>query len=112
MSKEKFAKKDIYSVDASELVGNLTHVYTPKTVSEICNIVKTNQKITIRGAGTGLVGGSVPQGDVILSMIKMNKIINFDEKGKIVEVESGVILDELNDFLLPIETIIHSNHIS
>ncbi len=88
-----------YLFDASNVLGNAKNVFKPKTIEEIKNIVKNNESICIRGGGTGLAGGAVPNGDVVLDISKLNHIGSFDEKRKIIEVEAGVILDDLQDFL-------------
>lgn len=45
-----------------------------------------------RGAGTGLSGGAVPiQGGVVLSIEKMNRILEIDEENMMVVTEPGVI---------------------
>jgi len=56
-----------------------------------CN--KERLAIVPQAGNTDLVGGSVPLHDeIILSVNKMNKIIDFDESIGIVRCESGVIL--------------------
>ena len=59
----------------------------------------TSPKITIRGGGTGLSGGAVPNGDIVLDTSKLKKIGKLDQQRKTVEVEAGVILDDLEAFL-------------
>ena len=48
-----------------------------------------------------MAGGAVPLHgqDVVLDLSKLTKIISFDRERKSVEVEAGIILDELNEFL-------------
>jgi len=60
------------------------------------------RRIVIRGGGTGLAGGCVPQNglDVVLDLSKMDRIGGFSEERKTVEVEAGVILDELQGYLI------------
>ena len=77
---------------------------TPQTTEEVAAILKhcNDNKIAIvpQGGNTGLVGGSQPIFDeVILSMKKMDKIIGFDESYGIVTAESGVILENLQNYL-------------
>lgn len=88
-----------YETDASQIIGNAAEVVFPKTIQEICEVVKKYENITARGAGTGLAGGAVPNNGVVLDLSKMNKILNFYKSRKSVEVEAGVILGELNDLL-------------
>jgi glycolate oxidase len=64
---------------------------------EISNIMKYayDQQIpvTVRGAGTGLVGACVPIfGGILLDTSKMNKIIELDKTNLTLRVEPGVLL--------------------
>ena len=52
--------------------------------------------VTVRGAGTGQVGGSVPiQGGIVLSLKNMNQILNVDEANKTATVQAGVLLQDI-----------------
>lgn len=88
-----------YETDASQLVGKATKVIQPKNIIELKNAVRENPKICIRGGGSGLAGGAVPQDEVVLDLSKLDKIENLDTSRKTVEVEAGVILDDLNNYL-------------
>ena len=88
-----------YETDASQIKGKATDVILPKTITEIQNIVKQENNITPRGGGTGLVGGAVPQDGIVVDLSKLNKIIKFDAQRKTIEVQTGIILGELNGFL-------------
>ena len=94
-------KKEIlaYNFDASQEEGSLKNVFFPKTIEEVQQIVRKEKNIAIRGGGTGLAGGSVPQGDVVLDLSKLNKIYELDKEKNSVVVEAGVILDELQNYL-------------
>jgi glycolate oxidase len=91
----------IYESDASRLKGKALSVVHPKNVAEVRGAVANSNRIVVRGAGTGLAGGAVPQNglDVVLDMSKMDGIHGFDEERKTVEVEAGVVLDELQGYL-------------
>lgn len=88
-----------YETDASEIKGNSTEIIIPTTITELQLSVIKYPKITIRGAGTGLVGGSVPQNDIVIDLSKFNKIGEFNRIRRTIEVEAGVVLDDLNEFL-------------
>ncbi len=63
-------------------------------IMKICN--RHHIPVTVRGAGTGLAGGCVPvAGGVVLSTIKMKKIISYDFENFLVTVEPGVLLNDL-----------------
>jgi len=97
-------KKDlmkIYETDASQFKGKAKDVVHPKTIMEVRNIVAQAKRIVPRGAGTGLAGGCVPQNglDIVLDLSKLGWIGSFDKERKTIEVEAGVILDELQAYL-------------
>ena len=71
-------------------------VLKPITPNEISSILKVCNKellpVTPRGAGTGLSGAALPIfGGVLLSVERMNKIIEIDERNLQATVEPGVI---------------------
>ena len=68
-----------------------------KDVSAICKICnELNQKITIHGGLTNLVGSTVSkQEDIIVSLEKLDKIIEIDEISRTISVEAGVILESI-----------------
>jgi glycolate oxidase len=77
-------------------------VVKPKTAQEIAEIVKLANRelipITPRAAGSGLSGGAVPVfGGIVLSVERMNQIIEVDEDNMMVVVEPGVITNEINN---------------
>ena len=52
--------------------------------------------VTPRGSGTGLCGGAVAiNGGILLSLSRMNKILELDEENLTVTIEPGVLLMEL-----------------
>jgi len=90
-------------------------VVFPRNSNDVSNIVKlcndNNIAIVPQGGNTGLVGGSIGSNDneLIISLSKMNKIIEFDEVSGTVICEAGVILESLNtyandrNFLVPFD---------
>ena len=89
-----------YNTDASRLVGKVEKVAFPKKIEQVQEIVKTSKlDIVPRGAGTGLVGGCIPNNSLILDMGKMNGILDFNPVKRTVRVEAGVTLKELNEKL-------------
>ncbi len=76
-------------------------VVTAESVQQVSEIMKLAQKekfpVTPRGAGQGLSGGSVPiVGGLVLSLEKMDKILEIDEENFFVTVEPGVITGNLH----------------
>ncbi|MCD6578070.1 FAD-binding oxidoreductase, partial [bacterium] len=99
--------KIVYSYDSS--VVNIKRIYPNKIVfaenkNELVKIVKNANRcdmpLYIRGAGTSVAGSSVPfESGSVISLEKMNGIIDLDEQGKMVTVEPGVTVISLNNFL-------------
>jgi glycolate oxidase len=77
-------------------------VIKPSNAGEISAILKICNKnkipVTPRGAGTGLSGGALSHlGGVLLSIERLNKIIQIDERNLQVITESGVITEVLQN---------------
>jgi len=74
-----------------------------KQISDILKLANKNKiPVTPRGSGTSLSAGSLtPYGGLILDLSVMNKVISIDIENNLVEVEPGVICDELNAKLKP-----------
>jgi glycolate oxidase subunit GlcD len=49
-----------------------------------------------RGAGTGLAGGAVAQGGVLVCTTRMHRILEVDAPGQTALVEPGVLTDDIN----------------
>lgn len=89
----------VYETDASQMKGKPSEVIIPETILEVQHAVKSHHNITARGGGTGLAGGAVPQKGLVIDLSKLNKILKFDKERFSVEVEAGIVLDDLNEFL-------------
>ncbi|MBN1444810.1 MAG: FAD-binding oxidoreductase [Candidatus Omnitrophica bacterium] len=65
-------------------------------VSELMKLAnKESFPVVARGGGTGLCGGCVPSlGGVVLSLEKMNRILEVDTENLMAEMEAGVSLEE------------------
>jgi len=75
-------------------------VVKPKNRTEVSEILKLANReiipVTPRGGGTGLSGAAVPiYGGILLSLERMNRILEIDEDNFVAVVEPGVILAEL-----------------
>lgn len=96
----------IYSRDATIFQSYPDVIVRPESTEEVSKIVKLayehNIPITPRGSGTSLCGGAVPtHGGIVIDMRKMNRILSFNIANQTVEVEAGVVCDDLNEFLAP-----------
>jgi glycolate oxidase len=53
--------------------------------------------VVTRGAGTGLAGGAIGgEGEIVLSTLKMNRLLEVNVDDELAVVEPGIINDELN----------------
>ncbi|MEW5720546.1 MAG: FAD-binding protein, partial [Chloroflexota bacterium] len=93
----------VYESDATWEHGLPDAVVFPQSVEETRRLARWaaahNIPLIARGAGTGLSGGAVAEhGGIIVEFARMNRIVEFDEVGRSVVVEPGVVnlvLDEL-----------------
>jgi glycolate oxidase len=79
----------------------LVDVQSTEEVSKIMHYAfENNIPVVARGAGTGLVGASVPIfGGIMLNMCGMNKILELDEENLTLTLEPGVLLMEISKFV-------------
>jgi len=75
-------------------------VVKPATAEEVSEIVKLANKHLIpvvpRGGGTGLCGAAIPtQSSIVLSLERLNRIVEYDDKNIMITVEAGVTLEGL-----------------
>lgn len=97
---QKFIFFDREKLEAFDFNGTDAHylpdaVVEPTSTAQISELMKlaTKYKVPIipRGAGTGLTGGALAvHGGVVLSLLKMNKILKIDEMELIAAVQPGV----------------------
>ncbi|MCE5329704.1 FAD-binding oxidoreductase [bacterium] len=79
-------------------------VVSPENTEDVIKIVqfakKNKIKIFIYGGGSGVVGGVIPtEGGITIDMSRMSKVVILDEESLTIEVESGIIGQNLEDFL-------------
>jgi glycolate oxidase len=72
----------------------------PEDTSQVAAILKYANEhlipVTPRGAGTGLSGGAVPAlGGIVLSLERMNSIIEIDMENRAMVTEPGVVTSEI-----------------
>lgn len=75
-------------------------VIKPSSSEQISRILKIANKeripVTPRGAGSGLSGGCIPiYGGIVLSLERMNRLIEIDKTNMVAVVEPGMITNEL-----------------
>jgi FAD/FMN-containing dehydrogenase len=75
----------------------------PLSTDEVVAVVKWARKHQIglvpSGGRTGLSGGACAlQGEIVVSFEKMNQILNFDAVDRCVDVQAGVVTEQLQQF--------------
>jgi glycolate oxidase len=91
-----------YGTDASKRGHPADVVVFPGNTAEVAAVVRLCAEHRIpmvpRGGGTGYTGGSVPtRGGVVISLERMNRILEIDEANLIAIVEPHVITGDLQD---------------
>jgi glycolate oxidase len=81
-------------------------VVTPNCKEDVVKIVNLASKyktpLYTRGSGTNLSGGTIPlKGGIVMSMLKMNSILEVDADNLVAVVQPGVIIQELNNAVAP-----------
>jgi glycolate oxidase len=96
----------VYSFDAYTDGGRPAAVVLPKSTQEVSAVVKIardcGEPIVARGAGTGLCGGAVPTaGGIIVSLMRMNRILELDLRNRRVRVQPGLMNLDLSRQVAP-----------
>lgn len=108
--KEKSRFDHIWKTD---IPTNAKAVVFPKDTGELSSIMKVcfenNQKVLVQGGLTNLVGSTKTfKDEIIISLDRMNKIEEIDEKSRTITLQSGVIVEDAinaangKDLLLPL----------
>lgn len=92
--------KELYGVDALGQGHRPDLVVIPGSTAEIAAIARVCNEhrvpLVVRGAGTGYTGGAVPtHGGVVLSMERLNRILEIDSTNLLAVVEPNVITADL-----------------
>ena len=96
-----------YSSDGTKMVHKPDAVVRPRTSEEISQILRlANEErfpVIPRGAGTGMTGGALPvQGGLVVSMERLNRILEIDPDNFVANVEPGVITGEFQKEVEPV----------
>jgi D-lactate dehydrogenase (cytochrome) len=85
--------------DASNYKGFCEAVYFPDNTGDVSKILKeANAKrtpVTISGNGTGLTGARVPEGGIVISTDRLNKILEINIEEMYAITEPGILLSDL-----------------
>ena len=79
-------------------------IVTPLSAEEISQIMKLANRekipVTPRGAGSGLSCGAVPvYGGIVLSLERMNNVLEIDPANLMITVEAGIVTNQINNVL-------------
>ena len=96
-----------YLRDESRKMGCADAIAFPESEAEVAELLaaagKRGTPVTVQGARTGLTGGAVPDGGLILNLSRMNRILgvswNDENAAWRVRVQPGLLLAELRSFL-------------
>jgi glycolate oxidase len=91
-----------YGTDALQICHPADLVLLPADTAAIADIARVcNERrvaLVVRGAGTGYTGGAVPvHGGVVLSMERLNRILEIDDENLLAVVQPSVITRDLQD---------------
>ena len=90
-----------YARDSSDVRPHMPDaVIMPESTEHVSAVMKIASKfripVTPRGAGSGLAGAAVPLcGGIVLSMERMNRILEIDALNRVAVVEPGVVTNDL-----------------
>ncbi|MGE5679779.1 MAG: FAD-binding oxidoreductase [Bacillota bacterium] len=92
-----------YLLDAANVKGFCDAVYFPENEQDIIDILKDagkhSLKVTVSGNGTGLTGGRVPKGGIVIATEKLNSIIEINKEEKYARLQPAVILKDFQDLV-------------
>ena len=106
--KKRIVAHDIPEKYLSDTLGRLkgeaSALVFPQSTEEVSKILKYAHKhdipVTPRGAGTNLVGSTVPvDGGIILDFSHMDKVLELDENTMTITVQPGLLLHDLQKYV-------------
>lgn len=106
--KKRIVAHDIPEKYLSDTLGRLkgeaSALVFPQSTEEVSKILKYAHKhdipVTPRGAGTNLVGSTVPvDGGIILDFSHMDKVLELDENTMTITVQPGLLLQDLQKYV-------------
>jgi FAD/FMN-containing dehydrogenase len=94
-----------YEVPERGAPGRAACVLLPRTADEVRAVLRVANehrlKLVISAGRTGLVEAQRPEGEAVLSLERLNRILHIDAAARTAEVEAGVSVDALNEALAP-----------
>lgn len=91
-----------YGYDATRRDAQCSAVVWPRTIEQISTIMRLASEhhvpVVPRGSGSGLSGGALPiQGGWVMSLERMNRILEIDTANRTVTSEPGIRLNDLKE---------------
>ncbi len=81
--------------------GSCAGVALPASTDEVAAVVRicadASIPITPQGGNTGLVGGGVPDGGIVIALKKLNRILDIDVLNQTIKVEAGTVLADIHN---------------
>src|SRR5262249_37300793 len=97
--------RKLYSTDASIYQIEPLGVVLPRSAADVVAVVQIAAEmqvpLTARGGGTSLSGQSIGPGIVLDCSKYLNAIVAIDPAARVARVQPGVVLEQLNQALLP-----------
>jgi len=92
-----------WGTDWTKIKSRASMIVFPEEEEQIIDLIRLaneeSLKIVPSGGRTGLSGGAVAlDNEIVLSLERMNKILDFNRADRIVKCQSGVITKDLQDF--------------
>jgi len=85
-------------------LGETPFLALPRTTEQVAAVVgvcfETATPITTQGGNTGLVGGQIPMGEILLSTERLNAIRDIDTFDDVIVAEAGVTLAAVHEAAL------------
>jgi glycolate dehydrogenase FAD-linked subunit len=99
---EDASSRDTYGTDGTRKGAPADLVVLPGSTQEIAQLAKLcndeRVPIVVRGGGTGYTGGAVPiRGGAVISLERMNRILEIDQVNLLARVQPNVITGDLQD---------------
>jgi len=84
---------------SQEEEGSALVAVRPMNVEEVAKVVRyaaaNKLRILCRGGGSSVTGASIPHGEIVVDMTGMNQVLDLDEDNRVVTVQAGIKLAEL-----------------
>ncbi|MBN1451498.1 MAG: FAD-binding protein [Anaerolineales bacterium] len=90
----------VYSYDGTFAEGSPEVVVLPATTKQVSQVVRlaaaARVPVVPRGMGSGMAAGSIPfKGGIVISLTRMNHILEIDTENATVRTEAGVVTADL-----------------